>query len=186
MYYKFKHRNSHNSLYKLSELVFIPFVFCQQAHSKVCSNQYTCIPLYKNNEILFLKKLKLLCYTCIPYISVLRNDYPRLEIGFSISDSNSATFKTIVHGIIGGVPVPFPSSNGKITPPLPIKPDQKITYTNAIFVEPTYPKVSKTKNGTINQHSIAKHTPLPPMKIHPYRGKSENFGLLDTFLSALV
>ncbi|XP_048734440.1 NPC intracellular cholesterol transporter 2-like [Ostrea edulis] len=70
-----------------------------------------------------------------------RNTNITISLDF-MSNSNSATFKTIVHGIIGGVPVPFPSSNGKITPPLPIKPDQKITYTNAIFVEPTYPKIS--------------------------------------------
>lgn len=58
-----------------------------------------------------------------------------------LSDSNSATFKTVVHGIIGGVPVPFPTANGDINPPVPIQQNQKITYTNAIFVEPAYPKV---------------------------------------------
>jgi hypothetical protein len=47
----------------------------------------------------------------------------------------------VVHGIIGGVPVPFPTSNGEITPPVPVQPNQKITYTNSIFVEPAYPKV---------------------------------------------
>lgn len=56
-------------------------------------------------------------------------------------DSNSATFKTVVHGIIGGVPVPFPTANGDVNPPVPIQQNQKITYTNAIFVEPAYPKV---------------------------------------------
>lgn len=58
-----------------------------------------------------------------------------------LSDSNSATFKTVVHGIIGGVPVPFPTANGDVNPPVPIQQNQKITYTNAIFVEPAYPKV---------------------------------------------
>lgn len=58
-----------------------------------------------------------------------------------LSDSNSATFKTVVHGIIGGVPVPFPTANGDVNPPVPIQQNQNITYTNAIFVEPAYPKV---------------------------------------------
>nr|XP_011445164.2 NPC intracellular cholesterol transporter 2 [Crassostrea gigas] len=59
-----------------------------------------------------------------------------------LPNSNSATFKTVVHGIIGGVPVPFPTANGDVNPPVPIQQNQKITYTNAIFVEPAYPKIS--------------------------------------------
>lgn len=58
-----------------------------------------------------------------------------------IVDANSPTFKTVVHGIIGGVPVPFPTANGNVNPPTPVQPNQKLTYTNSIFVEPSYPKV---------------------------------------------
>lgn len=73
-----------------------------------------------------------------------------------LSDSNSATFKTVVHGIIGGVPVPFPTANGDVNPPVPIQQNQKITYTNAIFVEPAYPKVLiQTQNVcSISQYQI--------------------------------
>lgn len=62
-----------------------------------------------------------------------------------LSGSNSPTFKTVVHGIIGGVPVPFPTANGNVNPPVPIQQNQKITYTNAIFVEPAYPKVMQSQ-----------------------------------------
>lgn len=73
-----------------------------------------------------------------------------------LSDSNSATFKTVVHGIIGGVPVPFPTANGDVNPPVPIQQNQKITYTNAIFVEPAYPKVLMQTQSvcSISQYQI--------------------------------
>lgn len=72
-----------------------------------------------------------------------------------LSDSNSPTFKTVVHGIIGGVPVPFPTANGDVNPPVPIQQNQKITYTNAIFVEPAYPKVMQTQRLVVPNFTIS-------------------------------
>ncbi|XP_062570737.1 NPC intracellular cholesterol transporter 2-like [Saccostrea cucullata] len=70
-----------------------------------------------------------------------KNSNVTISLDFTPS-ANSATFKTVVHGIIGGVPVPFPTSNGAVNPPVPVQPNQKVTYTNSIFVEPAYPKIS--------------------------------------------
>ncbi|XP_022330589.2 NPC intracellular cholesterol transporter 2-like isoform X2 [Crassostrea virginica] len=70
-----------------------------------------------------------------------RNTNVTITLDFT-PNANSPTFKTVVHGIIGGVPVPFPTANGNVNPPTPVQPNQKLTYTNSIFVEPSYPKIS--------------------------------------------
>ena len=66
------------------------------------------------------------------------------SIYFSAENSNSA--KTVVHGIIGGVPVPFPvpadcCANKNLK--CPITSGTTDIYTNSIFCSPQYPKVSE-------------------------------------------
>lgn len=94
-----------------------------------------CISLFYGFSRCFFSSSQWMWYPTTPV--VLKCDHLLIWL----SDSNSATFKTVVHGIIGGVPVPFPTANGDVNPPVPIQQNQKITYTNAIFVEPAYPKV---------------------------------------------
>ncbi|XP_011445166.3 NPC intracellular cholesterol transporter 2 [Magallana gigas] len=56
------------------------------------------------------------------------------------SKIESKKYTSVLHGIIGGVPVPFPVSQGLISGP--INANSKIVYLNALKVEQSYPKVS--------------------------------------------
>ncbi|XP_048734439.1 NPC intracellular cholesterol transporter 2-like [Ostrea edulis] len=53
---------------------------------------------------------------------------------------DSTKYTSVLHGIIGGVPVPFPLQNGLVSGPISI--NTKITYSNFLMVLPSYPKVS--------------------------------------------
>eukprot|EP00105_Crassostrea_gigas_P001791 XP_011414098.1 PREDICTED: epididymal secretory protein E1-like isoform X1 [Crassostrea gigas] len=52
-------------------------------------------------------------------------------------DSN--TFKSSVHGIILGLPVPYGVPHGSLSGP--IVSGQEVTYTNTLYVSPVYPKI---------------------------------------------
>ncbi|XP_011414098.2 NPC intracellular cholesterol transporter 2-like isoform X1 [Crassostrea angulata] len=52
-------------------------------------------------------------------------------------DSN--TFKSSVHGIILGLPVPYGVPHGSLSGP--IVSGQEVTYTNTLYVSPAYPKI---------------------------------------------
>ena len=51
--------------------------------------------------------------------------------------------KTVVHGIIGGIPVPFPIANPDACTDMtcPVSSGSDVTYKNAIFVKEVFPKV---------------------------------------------
>lgn len=100
-----------------------------------------------SSSMCFFSSRHWMCYPTIPIvlINVILRLYSTWPLLIWLSGSNSPTFKTVVHGIIGGVPVPFPTANGNVNPPVPIQQNQKITYTNAIFVEPAYPKVMQSQ-----------------------------------------
>ncbi|XP_022332487.2 NPC intracellular cholesterol transporter 2-like [Crassostrea virginica] len=53
---------------------------------------------------------------------------------------DSEKYTSVLHGIIGGVPVPFPLNQGLISGP--IKANSKIVYKNSLKVEQSYPKIS--------------------------------------------
>lgn len=59
---------------------------------------------------------------------------------FFFIEVESKKYTSVLHGIIGGVPVPFPVSQGLISGP--INANSKIVYLNALKVEQSYPKVN--------------------------------------------
>lgn len=63
---------------------------------------------------------------------------------FFFIEVESKKYTSVLHGIIGGVPVPFPVSQGLISGP--INANSKIVYLNALKVEQSYPKVNLMYN----------------------------------------
>lgn len=54
---------------------------------------------------------------------------------------SSSSFKSSVHGIILGLPVPYGVPLGSMSGP--IVSGQEVTYTNSLYVSPAYPTVSR-------------------------------------------
>lgn len=79
----------------------------------------------------FLKCLSKACNVLIIFI-------------FFFTEVESKKYTSVLHGIIGGVPVPFPVSQGLISGP--INANSKIVYLNALKVEQSYPKVNLMYN----------------------------------------
>ena len=61
---------------------------------------------------------------------------------------DSEKYTSVLHGIIGGVPVPFPVNQGLISGP--IKANSKIVYKNSLKVEQSYPKVINSPSNIIS------------------------------------
>lgn len=70
-------------------------------------------------------------------ISKVLCDIYNIEYFALAVDSN--TFKSSVHGIILGLPVPYGVPHGSLSGP--IVSGQEVTYTNTLYVSPAYPKV---------------------------------------------
>ncbi|CAH1790762.1 unnamed protein product [Owenia fusiformis] len=61
-----------------------------------------------------------------------------------VANAMSKTLTSVVHGIIAGVPVPFPIPNPdgcKSNVTCPVKSGDMNTYSNVLFVNPSYPKL---------------------------------------------
>ena len=64
------------------------------------------------------------------------------------AEVDSEKYTSVLHGIIGGVPVPFPVNQGLISGP--IKANSKIVYKNSLKVEQSYPKVINSPSKIIS------------------------------------
>ncbi|XP_048734441.1 NPC intracellular cholesterol transporter 2-like [Ostrea edulis] len=70
---------------------------------------------------------------------VKKGDNATMKVEFT-AKVDSTKYTSVLHGIIGGVPVPFPLQNGLVSGP--ISTNTKITYSNFLMVLPSYPKIS--------------------------------------------
>ena len=75
--------------------------------------------------------------------------YSLSNINFELADVDTRSAKVSLHGIIGGVPLPFPLPNNdacKMGVACPIKTGDTNTFILVVFVQPAYPKVRITTN----------------------------------------
>lgn len=82
--------------------------------------------------------LSFFCHPCMIHIK-FRRSYVIYNIEYFALAVDSNTFKSSVHGIILGLPVPYGVPHGSLSGP--IVSGQEVTYTNTLYVSPAYPKV---------------------------------------------
>lgn len=94
-----------------------------------------------------------------PECKIKKGTNATFTVDFTSTDKTVTSAKAVVHGVLAGVPIPFPISNPDgckncgLT--CPLKASTKYSYHDDIFVKPIYPLVDVTVKWELQDQSGA-------------------------------
>ncbi|XP_018025442.1 NPC intracellular cholesterol transporter 2 homolog a [Hyalella azteca] len=108
------------------------------------------------------------CSPKLPYCIFEKNHTAQLSIPFS-SNTEITSLKAVVHGVIGGIPIPFPLDNPEAcgqSLTCPVAAHTNVTYFEGLPVKPIYPSLRLTVKWALqDQAGVDQVCILIPVKL---------------------